>query len=949
MASPDTSVVPAGRKTVWNPGIPGGVPADNSASSPATVWLPTGNPYGGYSVNPALGNNSSAAFAAINAAITSAAAVASYGARKIVFLAPGTYRCSGDFVCRSYVTLRGSVNANGQPTTIIDRYSGNASNSAFSMWGGSSTWGTPTNVTVAATKGSATITVASATGIAVGDIITIDQTSAGSEDGPSSGTGVYNADGTGNWVWWLTSLWYCRQPYSSGNGTAFLFPDSTTWRHISQKCEVLAKNGNVLTVYDAGTERGAPIHINFPLAQTPQVYRSGGSTADVLRYSGLESLKIYSFSDNGHDIISVNQAAFCWITGCETDGTKNGWGGKHVRMYGQTYRCNFSGNYHHHSNRYDQGGNAYGFVYSGSDHLIENNVMRSLNKPIFGENSSGGNVVAYNYCDEAVIGGLNSDWQEAAISTHAAFCHNDLIEGNYTPNMGVDATHGNNGWFVYFRNHAFGANSSGTSGTYQRALFVDGWQREITSIGNVLWKSGVACDYLGVPYPNGVNAVYNGPTWIYLLGSNAWTLGTGNKPGADNMDNGYSAANFYRHLDWDYKQNAQYDNPANAVKTLPDSLYRTTKPAWWGAGTWPWVNPSGATKTYSLPAKVRYDAGTPTAPPVAEAPVTVPVTYPDAVTWEATVTGLRPGLNTFTVSDGTDTVTVGVDVLEGVAAGHAGAAGTLRSGIGLAGTAGGHAGGAAIPGARVPLSGAAGGHADAAAAVIQDAHLTGAAGGHAAGAASTGAQSPLVGDAGGQAGAVGEISVAQPLTGTAAGHAGATVGLGLDEVTTGRAIRVMGSQGYSATVILPIAWDLVGDQGNAASVGVAPTGYFGPTGVEVSLAGAAAGGAGAVATGPQTAAHLEGSAGGQAGGQGTIPVDISLTGAASGQAAVAGRVRPSFDLGSPPVSVEWTFVSSVGSRRLVSSLGETTDMSSRAIVRVYQATQLEVEQWHLQP
>ena len=597
------SVVPAARSTIWNPGIQGGIPTDSDALSPATVWLPPGDTYSGYSV-PA-----NATHAQITSALSSAAAVASYGARKIVLMQAGTSTGTSNFTIPSYVTLRGSVDGNGNPTTIINRTS-TASYAMFQIWGGGGAWGTPTNLTVAAMKGDTQITVTSSSGISVGDIITIDQTSAGSEVGPVNGIATYNSDGTGDWVWWLSSLWYCRQPYSEGNGVQALFPDSTTWRHISQHVEVLAKNGNVLTIYDPATKQGSPIHINFPLGQTPQAYRSCGSTGDMTRYAGMENLCLWNekATGGGKEFISMNMAAFCWVLNCETDGSQNSWEGKHIRMGGQTYRNHFRGNYIHHSNNYAQGGNGYGLVYSGSDNLIDNNICYALNKPIFAENSNGGNVVAYNYCDEACIGTLYSDWQEAAISTHACFCHNDLFEGNSAPNVGVDATHGNNGWFVFFRNHAFGANTSGTSGTYQRGIFSDGWQREITSIGNVIWKQGVACDYLGIPFPNGVNPVFNGPTWIYLLGSNAWEIGDGNKPGADHMDNGQSESLFYRHLDFDYKTNTLYDNSANTVKSLPSSLYLTAKPSWWGAGTWPWVDPAGATKTYSLPAKVRFEA-----------------------------------------------------------------------------------------------------------------------------------------------------------------------------------------------------------------------------------------------------------------------------------------------------------------------------------------------------
>ena len=44
----DQSILPAAFQTLWDPGIPGGIPADNDPVHPASVWLPSGNPYGGY-------------------------------------------------------------------------------------------------------------------------------------------------------------------------------------------------------------------------------------------------------------------------------------------------------------------------------------------------------------------------------------------------------------------------------------------------------------------------------------------------------------------------------------------------------------------------------------------------------------------------------------------------------------------------------------------------------------------------------------------------------------------------------------------------------------------------------------------------------------------------------------------------------------------------------------
>ena len=50
----------------------------------------------------------------------------------------------------------------------------------------------------------------------------------------------------------------------------------------------------------------------------------------------------------------------------------------------------------------------------------------------------------------------------------------------------------------------------------------------------------------------------------------------------------------------------------NAVtpQTIPNSMYLTSAPAFFGSNTWPWVDPTTGT-TYTLPAKARFDAGTP--------------------------------------------------------------------------------------------------------------------------------------------------------------------------------------------------------------------------------------------------------------------------------------------------------------------------------------------------
>ena len=74
------------------------------------------------------------------------------------------------------------------------------------------------------------------------------------------------------------------------------------------------------------------------------------------------------------------------------------------------------------------------------------------------------------------------------------------------------------------------------------------------------------------------------------------------------------SATTLRHGNFDYLTNSVKWDPTILKHTLPNSLYLPQKPAFFDAGsgyTWPWVDPVGATKLYTLPAKARYDAGTP--------------------------------------------------------------------------------------------------------------------------------------------------------------------------------------------------------------------------------------------------------------------------------------------------------------------------------------------------
>jgi hypothetical protein len=62
---------------------------------------------------------------------------------------------------------------------------------------------------------------------------------------------------------------------------------------------------------------------------------------------------------------------------------------------------------------------------------------------------------------------------------------------------------------------------------------------------------------------------------------------------------------------FDYLSNQVVWTSSLPAQTLPASLYLSAKPAFFGNYKWPWVDPTGGTKFETLPAKARFDAGTP--------------------------------------------------------------------------------------------------------------------------------------------------------------------------------------------------------------------------------------------------------------------------------------------------------------------------------------------------
>ena len=221
-----------------------------------------------------------------------------------------------------------------------------------------------------------------------------------------------------------------------------------------------------------------------------------------------------------------------------------------------------------------------------------------------GRSAGAGTVVAYNYTDDGFIG-YDPGWQEVGINgSHMVGSHSWLFEGNELFNYDLDNTHGNAIYMTVFRNDLTGdrtdfPNPEGNARAV--GLMFGSWWQSI--IGNVLGTPGQTAGW-----------TYQSPglgnQWS---NDNIWEIGYDPQHWEQDADP-KAVSTLIRGGNYDYVTNSvHWENIPS--QTLPNSLYLSGKPAFFGSYTWPWVDPTGSTQLYILPAKARYDAGTPFAPP----------------------------------------------------------------------------------------------------------------------------------------------------------------------------------------------------------------------------------------------------------------------------------------------------------------------------------------------
>ena len=375
-------------------GIPGGIPT-NRTQCGATVQAST------------YGNGSSDASAGIQSALNACAA------NTYLLLGSGKFRMNSGLNVPSNVTLRGS----GAQQTILDMH-----NTGGFIGGG--TWqGYPNTATVAitggATRNSASLTLASASGISAGMYLLVTET-----NDPAF---VSITSSQGGSCTWCGGLW--------GSD-----------RVRGQIVEVRSVNGSVV-----GISPG--LYSNFshtPWAQPFSMAR---------KWVGIENLQVYNNNTLGGysgDNFGFFMCAYCWLKGVEGNGTTSN--DDHVDIY-YGYRDEVRDSYFVGCTTHGPG-SADCDVFLGSKTsatLIENNIVERTHGAIEIDWGAAGNVIGYNYTTGQFDAG-DTTFTVMDQAMHGAHPQFNLLEGNNSAVIFPDSIWGTSSHTTVFRNWARGTN-----------------------------------------------------------------------------------------------------------------------------------------------------------------------------------------------------------------------------------------------------------------------------------------------------------------------------------------------------------------------------------------------------------------------------------------------------------------------------------------------------------
>jgi len=544
-----------------NVGIPGGIPSGAWANCTTSACNTL---YGGTVTSTSIRS-----------------ALSSAPNNTVVRIPAGTYSISGNvYSNRSNVVLRGAgptqtILNMGGGSLLFGLGTGGQGNVPGGNWSDcSGTCATKTLSTYA--KGSTSLTLSSTSGLSAGMVIVIDERNAsyiqltGSEGSEDAGR--------------------AESPLSFHGTNVRAQPEMARIASVDDSTHI--------TIDPPGLGH------TFSSSLSPQIMY--WSASQQVNYNGVENLRVISSGDYS---VSFPFCNFCWTKNIAVT-TPSGSVKGSIYFY-WSFRGEVRDSYVAQSNAAGAP-TEYGIEFDSSPlSKIENNIIFGTTTPTQVETSFG-TVIGYNY-----ILNTSSGNQFPALDFHRAHSHQVLAEGNVASNITMDFVWGSASHNTAFRNRFSGYDPNKTN--YYAAAKVNAWNRYVNLVGNVLGTPSVQTAYECSP-SHGLNsdnlAIYelalqiscgwgtsgsDATTYSSLLRWGNWdsvtyaasgnTHGTRWCTGSGTGSAGADARNASCTASETANADPTFPGLTSPGTTLPNSLYLSAKPSWWGSVAWPAIGP----------------------------------------------------------------------------------------------------------------------------------------------------------------------------------------------------------------------------------------------------------------------------------------------------------------------------------------------------------------------
>ncbi len=369
------------------------------------------------------------------------------------------------------------------------------------------------------------------------------------------------------------------------------------------KTRVVGKSATSVSVFP-------PILFDMPLRLEPK----GARIPYVANFIGVEDLQIDLSNSGGDHPVRMRQAFGSWFKGIKVVNALD----YHMRI---AYSIQSEIREVEIHKRRATGPGGSGIIFDENTNcLVEDNIITQTSSHIQINAGSSGNVFAYNFLFDPRLAGV---WGAALKGNHAPHNSYNLYEGNISANFQDDGYHGSGSHGILFRNWLHGTMPKATDPTVMEAgryiLNLCRFSRNYSLIGNVLGLNGIIDGSYSLGWPNVGNSAWSGvakpsagiwwsdwPAWL----NNQYTKGDS---GFQELDLDVEATSIKRanYLVPDGVPSSEALNTA----TIPASLFRSAKPAYFGELRWPPISTENLTFVPNLqsmttkpiiPAQARY-------------------------------------------------------------------------------------------------------------------------------------------------------------------------------------------------------------------------------------------------------------------------------------------------------------------------------------------------------